>query len=351
MNLKPFPHLAKAALRIDLGRAPVSDSLSVMTLLSRRKLAVVLCGFLAFASIPVMAWDAEGHELVAKMAFDQLNTKAKDEVDRLAREVENPDRLYNVITIACWMDDIRKGPPAMLYHGMFPSWHYIDIGIAPDDPQPSFEPGDDNEMHGNAVQALKRAVVVLKGGTDPYIKSKAVACAMVMHLVGDIHQPLHCATKYFLSNGAQHQDNGGNLESVLNGPKDVPNFNLHYFWDLAYRASFDPANGNVFFEPYCRVAELRDAVLPPNTTLDPDFDQWARESNAIARDFVYPGITATDNSKLCRLSSVYVDKARMIARAQLVLAARRLAALLNSTLGADQPGPPPPSYPAGPPSR
>ncbi len=89
----------------------------------------------------------------------------------------------------------------MPYHGMFLSWHFIDIGIDPGGPAPSFEPGDDNEMHGNVVQALKRAMVVLQGGSDPYVKSKAMACAMVMHLVGDIHQPLHCATKYFYSYG------------------------------------------------------------------------------------------------------------------------------------------------------
>jgi len=133
---------------------------------------------------------------------------------------------------------------------MFLSWHYIDIGIDPGDPQPSFEPGGDNEARGNVVQALKRAVVVLKGGTDPYIQTKAMAFAMVMHLVGDIHQPLHCATKYFMSGGRLHQDAGGNKEEVLNGPPgEGGKFNLHAFWDSAYRASFDEASGRVVLDP------------------------------------------------------------------------------------------------------
>src|ERR1700683_1442261 len=127
---------------------------------------------------PVLAWDAVGHELVATMACDQLNPKAQKAVTALASGMENPEQRYDAITLACWMDDIRKNT-AMPYYGMFLSWHYIDIGLDPGDPQPAFEPGDDNDVHGDVVQALKRAIVVLKGGTDPYIKTKAMACAMV----------------------------------------------------------------------------------------------------------------------------------------------------------------------------
>jgi hypothetical protein len=311
---------------------------------------------------PLAAWDAEGHELVATMAFDRLNPKAQKAVTDLARQVENPDQAYDAITLACWMDDLRKNT-VMPYHGMFLSWHFIDIGLEPGDPQPSLDPGDDNEAHGNVVQALKRAVVVLKGGTDPYIKTKAVACALVMHLVGDIHQPLHCATKYFISGGRLHQDAGGNKEEVLNGPPGETRFNLHAFWDSAWRASFDEAGGLVVLDSRYQeqgrhdpqtVQALAHALErqppPPGADLETHIDSWARESNAIARDFVYPELTVTENKKYCRLSSGYVSKANALARQRLVLAAWRLAALLNHTLGADTPPNPPSSYPAGPPS-
>jgi hypothetical protein len=303
--------------------------------------------------IPVAAWDAEGHELIANIAYDHLNPKARKAVTDLAREMVNPDQTYDAVTLSCWMDDLRKNE-RMPYHGMFLSWHYIDIGIDPGDPQPSLEPGDDNEMHGNIVQALKRAVVVLKGGTDPYIKTKAMACAMVMHLVGDIHQPLHCATKYFISGHSLHSDAGGNKEDVLNGPPGDAKFNLHAFWDSAYRASFDEVSGDVVLDgtpdPFMRKATaLRNGRIPSPSELEPDFDAWARESNAIARDFVYRELTATESKKYCRLSSGYVAKANTLARHRLVLAAWRLATLLNNTLGADVPPNPPPPYPVGPP--
>jgi hypothetical protein len=311
--------------------------------------------------IPLAAWDAEGHELVAAMAYGQLNPRARKAVDALAKEMQNPTQAYDAISMACWMDDIRKNDPGMPYHGLFLSWHYIDLGIETGDPAPSLDPGDDNEMHGNVVQALKRAMVVLKGGTDPYVKNQAMASAMIMHLVGDIHQPLHAATRYFRSRGALHQDAGGNKEEVDNGPLGDAHFSLHNFWDSAWRASFDDASGRVVLDPTYQETRLHDPqrvqalantlvtqVPPSGTDLEPHFDQWARESNDLARSFVYRELMATDSPKYCRLSSGYVAKAKGLARERLVLAAYRLATLLNETLGAEGAVVVPPSYPAGP---
>jgi hypothetical protein len=312
--------------------------------------------------ISAFAWDEPAHEIVATIALDRMNPKARAAVAEYAREISSPGHPYDAVSIACWMDDIRKDTE-MPFHGKFPSWHFIDIGIEPGDPALSFEPGDDNDMHGNVVQALKRAVVVLKGGTDPYIPNKAVACAIVMHLVGDIHQPLHCATHYFYSYGQWRNDAGGNKELVDNGLPDGSKLNLHAFWDSAWRASFDDYSGCVVLDPrydensghdplsvHALAEKLGQSAPASSTDKVEDFDQWARESNAIARDFVYRNITATDSRKYCRLSSGYVAKSNLIARQQLNLAASRLTALLNETLGSDNPPKPPPSYPAGPPT-
>jgi hypothetical protein len=316
-----------------------------------------------FLPMSATAWDSGGHELIATMAYDRLNPKAQKAVTELAGQMQNPEQAYDAITIACWMDDLRKNI-AMPDHGLFLSWHYIDIGIDPGDPAPSFTPGDDNEIHGNVVQALKRAMVVLQGGTDPYVTSKAMACAMVMHLVGDIHQPLHCATKYFYSYGKLRNDAGGNKEDVINGPPGDTKFNLHAFWDAAWRASFDESSGCVVLDSSYEheavhdpqsvralAVELEKQPPPPDADLETHFDQWARESNAVASSFVYRELTATESKKVCRLSSEYVAKANALARQRLVLAAWRLAVLLNHTLGANTPAPPPPSYSAGPASQ
>jgi hypothetical protein len=202
--------------------------------LLRASLALVL---IALFPAGARAWDEGGHEIVATIADSRLNPKARAAVEALAAQVPDNGRPYNAVTMACWMDDLRTRSAGMPDAGQFLSWHFVDIGLESGDPLPSFMPGDDNPTHGNAIQALKRAMVVLEGGTDPYVTSSAMACAMVMHLVGDIHQPLHAATKYFYSRGQEQDDHGGNREGVDNGPWDETHFNLHSFWDSAWRAS------------------------------------------------------------------------------------------------------------------
>jgi hypothetical protein len=316
---------------------------------------------LLFSPCVVRAWDEGGHEIIATIADGRLNPQARAAVDALAPQVPNDGRPYNAVTMACWMDDLRTRSGFMPDAGQFLSWHFVDIGLESGDPLPSFTPGDDNPMHGDTVQALKRALVVLRGGTDPYVVSRALACAMVMHLVGDIHQPLHAATKYFYSHGREQDDLGGNREGVDNGPPDEPRFNLHAFWDSAWRASLGP-DGRVELDERFKpgrvhhpedvaglAAQMTAEDAPPaNARLATDFEGWAWESNGIARGFVYRDLTPTESLKYCRLSSAYVAPANRIARQRLVLAAYRLAVLLNATLGATQPGPVPASWPAGP---
>jgi hypothetical protein len=328
----------------------------------RRPRLILLALFLISAERMAPAWDAPAHELIATLANARLNPQARQLVAELAQQMPSAGQPYNSTTLACWMDDLRNKDLPLPQHGLFYTWHYIDIGLDPSDPAPAFQPGNDNEYSGNVVQALKRAFIVLEGGTDPYITSRAMACAMTMHLVGDIHQPLHASTHYFeTAGGWRHHDAGGNKTYVVNAPEDDPKFNLHNFWDSAWRASFDQATGRVVLDP--RYQENGDPALiqalarqlaappAPAASLEPDFDRWALESHQIARDFVYREITATESKNACRLSSGYVARSNAIARERIVLAADRLAVLLNETLGANPPPPVPPAYPAGPPGR
>src|ERR1700677_1684742 len=247
---------------------------------------------LAALPFPATAWDEPGHEIVAKIAGALLTPKARAAVAESAQEISSPGHPYDPVSIACWMDDIRQDKEMPL-HGKFASWHYIDIGIEPGDPTLSFVPADDNDVCGNAVQALKRAIVVLDGGTDPYIPNRAIACAIAMHLVGDIHQPLHCATHYFYSYGQWRNDAGGNKELVINGPPDDAQFNLHAFWDSAWRESFDQDSGDVVIDPsfgelygHWNQGHHPQDIVPLANDLQAqatgpgkvDIDAWAQES-------------------------------------------------------------------------
>ena len=333
----------------------------------KRNLSLVLVALslLGLASSHGLAWDPDGHQIVATIAFDHLNPKAKAAVMELAPQVVGPGIPYDPITIACWMDDLRDKTTNIPYHGLFFPWHYIDFGLAPHDPQPLTEPGQDNETSGDIITALKRAMVVLQGGTDPYIKTKAMAYAIIMHLVGDIHQPLHGATYYYRqADGRWANDAGGNRVVIINGPAIEPKYNLHYFWDAAWRVSFDAKSGLVVVDthyenwnhhnpqvvrPLAEELEVADKPMA-SVNLEPDFIGWAKESNQIAREVVYPRLTFTENHRTARISAEYAELANPLARRRLVLAGYRLATLLNETLGAATPPPIPASYPAGPPT-
>ena len=119
---------------------------------------------------------------------------------------------------------------------------------------------------------------------------------------------------------------------------------------VALDESFKPEREHHPERVAARAAELARQPPPPAENLETRIDDWAWESNRLARTFVYPDITETESRKYCRLSSGYISKANVLARERLVLAAYRLAVLLNATLGSDHPGAPPASYPAGPPA-
>jgi len=254
--------------------------------------------------------------------------------------------------MACWMDDIKGNRDDVPFHGQFKPWHYIDIGIAPTDPKPSFDvTNPTDESSGNIVQALKRAVAVVQGGTDPLITDKVAAMCMIVHLVGDIHQPLHCSTYDFPTSapdGKPDTDAGGNRVTVTDSPeqpgKTGPRkLNLHAFWDEAYRARF--ADGKVALDniPYGQGHQDSEidpykfdvsAYAPgPEVSLKTDFEAWAMESNQLAKDYIYGALTFDSSHRDTDISEDYVKKANELAKKRIVLAGYRLAELLNNLLG------------------
>ncbi len=286
--------------------------------------------------------------LVAQIAEKRLDPGVKQKVDALISQVEFPGLAYNFETVACWMDDIRTERTDVPFHGQFKPWHFIDLGLEPGDPAPSFAVTDPlDEKEGNAVQALTRAVAVLRGGSDPLITNEPTALAMVIHLVGDIHQPLHASTYYFpgrYEHGHPATDAGGNHVTVVNAPKQPGRLgdhglNLHSFWDEGYRAGFREGMVALDFVSYVPPHDFAQAepyrfdektyAPAADVSLKPDFAAWALESNQLAKDDVYGALTFTDGHRKTYLSEEYVEKSREVARRRIELAGYRLAELLN----------------------
>ena len=168
---------------------------------------------------PALAWNATGHRVVAAIAYDRLTPHARAEVDALLRK--HPD--FGVLSgreaflaASVWPDTIKgdnrfyddtrpNAQPTPLLPG-FPSmarhtnWHYIDVPFSPDGTplKPPKSP--------NALDQLQRLLKIV-GPADP----EAYDLPWLIHLTGDVHQPLHCTSRFLKSQ--PHGDPGGNLFS------------------------------------------------------------------------------------------------------------------------------------------
>ncbi len=244
-----------------------------------------------------MAWGAQGHRLVARVAETRLDPQAKAEVDRLL--ATEPGATLS--SIAPWADELRRDDPSLGRKSA--SWHYVNMAedgclYSP----PKHCPGDNC-----VVEALKDQARIL-ADHDKTDAERLQALKFVVHFAGDIHQPMHAG---------KADDRGGNdYQLQLNGRGT----NLHSLWDSGM---FYPLR--LGDDPF--LARLQ--ALPAHDASDPALHSniavWAEQSCHIAtQEGVYP-----DGHKL---DDRYAEHWRPVAEAQLVLAGERLAVLLNELL-------------------
>lgn len=270
------------------------------------------------------SWGAGGHMMVAQIAFARLNPRAKAQVKALLALPINPAAISsqstNFINAAHWADDLR---PFQEFDS-FKELHFIDTPFSTDGtPLPTLPTP-------NIVTALEENVNILKTSTDK--DAQALALRLIIHFVGDIHQPLHCATRVDSAN--PDGDRGGNLVSLMipvkNGePKKT---NLHSYWDGGIGA-FPPTGPNFAPPPLKLIpaaAARARAGNPPtargvNLKNPLNFSGWADESFLLAKTAAYKGITngATPTAG-------YKKKALQVANQRVAWGGYRLAALLNS---------------------
>ncbi|NJN50805.1 MAG: S1/P1 nuclease [Gammaproteobacteria bacterium] len=213
----------------------------------------------------------------------------------------------------------------------FPRWHYVNLPtlLVPDAKwQRALAPDLGATVDGdrrvlNIVQALELQLATLSSAhTTP--AQQAIALCWLLHLVGDLHQPLH-TTALFARGRLERGDRGGN-DLVLADRR-----NLHAVWDAALGTTRARRKVDAV------VKEIR-AAAPLGHWQGADFAGWAKAGQLIARDEVYS--TALRTSLLNRtlpdygllhvaLEPDYETRAGAIARDQATLAAMRLRELLN----------------------
>jgi hypothetical protein len=137
----------------------------------------------------------------------------------------------------------------------------------------------------------------------------------MLHLVGDIHQPLHAVSRF--TQESPEGDLGGNRVRLCAPPCREE---LHFFWDQA------PGHGT----PTQALALARHLPVAPRQRIaDTNIQDWVDESGTLARRVVYAAPIGPGSGPY-RLTGAYRDQARIIARERIALAGRRLAVLLNA---------------------
>ncbi len=290
------------------------------------------------APFSAQAWDAAGHMLVDQIAWDQMTPAARAKAAELVKPLDarfNENQPYNFITAGAWMDDMR----GMGKEYKWSKLHYIDIPWTPT--------GTPIEMPEppNVISGIADATRVLR---DPQSTpaQRTEALAMLIHFVGDIHQPLHATER--------NKDRGGNGVLISGVPfTDLmakQGRNLHTFWDKAFR--FDsqgpaivevwpspeitgrphgPGEGVIAAEAKKIVAQFPRENLP-ELVKDTDATSWAKESYLEGCLHAYPAGDTSDTSMVHVLTPEFAKASRVIADRRIALAGYRLADLLNELL-------------------
>lgn len=265
------------------------------------------------------AWEEEGHQIVAHIAYGRLSPKARAVANKLLQTPLPPVGITreskDFVAASVWADQVRGDSN---YKQTGP-WHYIDypFGITPETSLPTDLPEKEN-----IVIALKREIAVLR---NPAAKQtdRATALRFLIHFVGDIHQPLHCATR--VSPLSPQGDRGGN-EYRIHPEGEDQNESLHAYWDSGL-GEFSQSSGQV------KVMAARAMQANPASVAGwkvggvTAFNQWAGESKWLANNFVYNGLRRGKQPP-----ATYVQAGHKVVNKRVAWAGYRLALLLNYLL-------------------
>ncbi|WP_312709796.1 S1/P1 nuclease [Stenotrophomonas sp.] len=262
-------------------------------------LAAALAPALLTLSAPAHAWGAQGHRLVAEVADTRLNPTARAEVDRLLALEPGA----TLASIAPWADQLRAKDPGLGRRSA--GWHYVNIA----EEGCQYAPATHCKNGNCIVEALKAQSAIL-GDHSLTDGERLQALKFVVHMVGDVHQPMHA--------GYGH-DKGGNDFQLQFGNRGT---NLHSLWDsgMLNIRKLDDAG----YLPVLRALPAPKLARQSNPQRDPQ--RWAEASCRISTQ---PGVYPASH----KIGDEYTARYRPVAEAQLRLAGENLAQLLNRVLG------------------
>lgn len=297
------------------------------------------------------AWNATGHQLVARIAWDQMTTATRRNVIALLRAAPADACLLDLsssdsrpldarqreffMLVSTWPDIVRPkeedARPCIRFHRR--SWHFINYfwegtsGATGDD-----RPKDREDIEIPEVNAVERLTLfrplavcgATPCGTEQ--EDRATTLAWIVHLVGDIHQPLHTSARVTSRPDEREGDQGGNLFKLDTSSAPL---SLHGYWDGVVDRAIpqQPAESQLAYLD--RVAARIVAKHPPvqmSGRLRPgDVVAWSREGLETTKRAVYPRTLRRGQPP----GDTYQARALAIAEEAIAIAGYRLGDLLN----------------------
>lgn len=276
--------------------------------------ALILLMALLAASAPVAAWSKLGHRMVGELAQRHLTPAAAAQVRALLAGEPDP----TLSGVAYWADALRDDDPPRFKATS--RWHYVN---AAGEGGCGFDPARDCADGGCVISAIEAQRASLADRTQPR-EARRDALKFLVHLVGDIHQPMHAGdrpdaggNRFQVSLATQLEPEAYARDKYVKG---IMGTNLHSVWDYYLLGETRL--------PLKAYSDRLDALpWPPaaNTArLDPI--GWAKEScSLIVAADIYPLQHKMDQG--------YIAQWRPTAEHRVRLAGWRLANLLNETLG------------------
>lgn len=235
------------------------------------------------------SWGPTGHRAVGKIAEQHLNKKAQKALQQILGQ-------ESLAMASTWMDEIRSDST----YDYMVDWHWVTILDGQTYDQSVKNP------KGDVIQTLERIIKELKAH-NLSAKDEREHIKILVHLVGDIHQPMHVGGK---------EDRGGNDVKVSWFRSDS---NLHRVWD-----------SDMIDDTKLSYTELAESLYKPDAT------QIATLQKASVRDWANESMTYRKqiyDIGTAKLSYFYSYKNFHIVRDRLMQAGIRLAGVLNEIYG------------------
>lgn len=241
-------------------------------------------------AVSALAWGQKGHDVTAAVAERHLTSRTAAAIDSL---LDGRSMIY----WANWLDNASHTPD----YAFSKTWHYKNINEDETYETAMAAPA------GDAVTAIKKFTEILTGvQTDSRIDS-VLALKMLIHIVGDIHQPMHMG---------HATDLGGNRINVNYFGKPA---NLHSVWDSSLPESARKWSYSEWVDQIDRLTPYQQEAVITGTV-----DDWAKQTVTIAKS-VY-----IDFPEQSEISYDHVARWTPVIEQQFEYGGLRLAHILNT---------------------